>query len=276
MENTTWISHQNRIYTPIQIQDVTSNSSLIVYPERWWIVTSLRLSGREVLFQWMLDDTLPFPEKNVRGWIPILFPNTWPLSQDELDLSSYSLPQHGFARQNSWDVIVLTETSFTQKLTSMDVVNLYSYPWNWELINTVELRDNSCYFSYSIFNQWDESIPVTFWLHPYFRIPLWDKSQIEWNFNGWDIITEEYDIWSNGWTTIVDIPDSVVEVTIPGLWILTIELSSQFQQLMIWSLPGENFVCIEPVMSWPGNFMSEKYRLWKNQVLSLDMRLSIR
>lgn len=52
----------------------------------------------------MLDGTLYDRSKSVRGGIPILFPNAGFLTAEEQEDSGYSLPQHGFARTNEWEI----------------------------------------------------------------------------------------------------------------------------------------------------------------------------
>ena len=47
-------------------------------PERGGIITSLKLGGKELLY--LDEETFRNPEVNVKGGIPILFPNAGPLS----------------------------------------------------------------------------------------------------------------------------------------------------------------------------------------------------
>ena len=54
-----------------------------VLPERWWILYSLVLNWKEILFQEMLKETLFDKNKSVRWGIPLMFPNAWPLKQEK-------------------------------------------------------------------------------------------------------------------------------------------------------------------------------------------------
>ncbi len=226
---------------------------LVSYPERWWIITSLKLGGKELLFQWMLEESLYNLSKSVKWGIPVLFPNAWPLTLEEQSRSGYRLPQHWFARTNRWKVIDRMETSLVQSLHSDDVITHDWYMWSGSITNSIELNRDDCKFDYIITNEWEKPIPISFGMHPYFDVPQGDKTAIQWKFEGWNKIAQDVQSWSNDGTTMIDMPkDGVIRVYIPWIWSLKIEADKEFKRLWIWSLPGKNFVCIEPVMGDEG------------------------
>ncbi len=158
-------------------------SRLTAYPERWWIITSLVLDGVEVFYQGMLDETLHNPNKSVKGWMPFLFPIAGPLTPEEKAVSGYTLAQHGFARNNEWKTWKwVQENQFVQSLDSADVSEMSWYPFDGSIKNTVTLENTKATFEYQVTNRSQEDLPISLWLHPYFNIPEWDKSAVEWRF----------------------------------------------------------------------------------------------
>lgn len=269
---------------------IHNQNSLTLYPDRWGIITSIRFWDTELLYQGMLTDTLHDMTKSVRWGIPILFPNAGFLTDAEKKATWWNLPQHGFARTNAWKVseprhceesrtmcdqrepysrervsaIVGRHSrgvsnldscsSLTQSLSSSDISDMFGYEWNWMIENNITISDEWIELKYSIANNSNKELPISFGLHPYWDIPLWDKSDIEWDFAWGDIITRDIDNWSHGGTTRIDTPDDgIVKFTIPGVGTIELRLSREFRRLWIWSLPEKNFVCVEPVMWDDGN-----------------------
>ena len=77
----------------------SNNTEAKVAPERGGLVTNFSVNGTEIFY---LDRaTFTDLDENVRGGIPILFPNAGPLKENGL----YSLPQHGFARRMPWSLV---------------------------------------------------------------------------------------------------------------------------------------------------------------------------
>lgn len=270
-----------------------NQSTLTLYPDRWGIVTSIKLKNTELLYQDMLDETLHDMTKSVRWGIPILFPNAGFLTDEEKIQSWWDLPQHGFARTNKWKIVddeaitvpvILTKAESAQidketeqilgasvwqkaqifqSLSSTDISNMFGYEWQGIIENVIALSDIWVELRYSIANNSDKELPVSWWLHPYWDVPLWDKSLIEWNFAWGDIIRADIDNWSRGGTTRIDVPaDGIVSFTIPRVGTIELQLSPEFRRLWIWSLPDKNFVCVEPVMWDDGNIVRNPVRIW--------------
>lgn len=154
------------------------------------------------------------------------------------------------------------KTQLTQSLSSTDIPNMFGYEWSWTIENTITLSDEWIDLIYSIANNSDKELPISWWLHPYWNIPLWDKSDIEWDFACGDIIARDIDNWSHGGTTRIDTPDDgFVRFTIPGVGTIELQLSREFHRLWIWSLPDKNFVCVEPVMWDDGAIVRDPMRI---------------
>lgn len=249
-----------------------------VYPERWGMVTSLRFGDTEILYQGMLDETLFDTTKTVKWGVPILFPNAGPLTEDQKNNSGYTLPQHGFARTNPWKMeTAVMENQLLQSLNSTDVSDNFWYPFRWSILNALSAESkNSFLFEYFILNRWEQPLPIALGLHPYFSVPMWDKSLIEWNFRWGEQIRDELEKWSNGGTTKIDIPkDGKLHIVIPWIGKLDISVSPDFQRLWIWSLPGKDFVCIEPVMSDAGGIVENPVVIPPNSDHTSFMRIAL-
>lgn len=242
---------------------ITHNqNSLTLYPERWGIITSMKIRNIEILYQDMLDETLQDITKSVRWGIPILFPNAGFLTDEQKSETLWNLPQHGFARTSEWTTLQESYNSITQSLSSSDVPNMFGYKWSGAIENTIMLSEDSVELRYSIANNSDSSLPISLGLHPYWNIPLWDKSAIDWDFVWGDLITSDIDNWSRGGTTRIDIPYyGIVRFKIPGIGTIELQLSPDFRRLWIWSLEGRDFVCVEPVMWDDGNIVKNPVRI---------------
>lgn len=289
-----------------QSKIITHNqTSITLYPERWGIITSMRIRDTELLYQGMLDDTLHDMTKSVRWGIPILFPNAGFLTDEEKIQSWWNLPQHGFARTSKWNitddslhldsVIPWTHSKdsltqevdsrlsgndeiiqLTQSLSSSDITDMFGYEWQGTIDNTITLSDEWVQLRYSIANNSDTELPISWWLHPYWDVPLGEKSMIQWNFVWGDIVARDIENWSRGGTTRIDTPDDgVVRFAIPGIGTIEIQLTPEFRRLWIWSLPNKNFVCVEPVMWDDGNIVRSPVKIPERWNKSTNIVISL-
>jgi hypothetical protein len=222
------------------------NSSVTVFSDRWGLITSLILEWVELLYQDMYDETLLDESKSVRWGIPYMFPNAWPLTEKEEEKSWFKLIQHWKWRISKWEEIKVSESwRYLQKYSLK-----YSddFPYELAVENNIELRDNNFITTHVIKNNWEKKAPISTWFHPYFRVPKWKKEYIEWNFTWWEKIKDDLSIWGNDWTITVENIWTPLEVYIPWIWTLIIEVSQDYKKFWIWSLPWKDFICIEPVM----------------------------
>ncbi len=232
-------------------------SEVSICPERGGIITSLKLKGTEILY----FDPATFNDrtKNVRGGIPILFPNVGPVA----DARYPNLPQHGVARVSSQWVMekntdgndfieTLTTDEDTKKLYPYDFVLFISGKFNedgsFTLVQAVENKESK------------RELPIAMGIHPYFKVSDSQKKNIKFNFEGGEIATHSIEQWAD--TIILKNPkvlggeDSVMEIAIPDLGVLMINASIEYDTIFIWSLPGADFICIEPIMRGLGGFIS--------------------
>ena len=197
-------------------------------------MTSLSINNAEILY---LDrETFNDVTNNVRGGIPLLFPNAGPLN-----CGLYNLPQHGFARRMPWNTIGRNQNSITLQLLS-DEETSENYPFNFELKLKLEVDNNKLTHSLTIKNTGNISMPTAYGIHPYFEIPQEEKQNLITNignFNPKEI----------NWMKEFDQPftnPGVVIVQMRGKEISIESASNIFNFARIWHLVGKNFICIEP------------------------------
>lgn len=216
-------------------------NSMAVAPLRGGIISSLTLGGRELLY--MKQETFADPTKNVKGGIPVLFPNAGPV-----DDPRFYLKQHGFARtSDEWAYIPGHDGhSFKEVLDTPASVD---YPYESTVMIEAALQeDGSARITQTALNRGSEPMPVAMGLHPYFAVPAGRKAEVRFDFPGGEVAGKESAVWMEGGTVSIDNPGTPLTVHIPGVGTLTLQVSPEFKKIWVWSLPGEDFICIEPVM----------------------------
>lgn len=217
-------------------------------PERGGIINSLKLEGKEILY--LDEETFKDTHTNVKGGIPILFPNAGPLDENYL---YPELEQHGFARKLKWQKENI-ENGFRETLEeNEETKNLYPYNFNLSQSGIFE-QDGSFTLNQEVENKEEsKEMPLSMGLHPYFKVSNPEKKNIKFNFEGGREIEEKVEIWANGKAVSIDNPkiknsDAILEVDIPNLGKLLIDVSKEYQKIWVWSMAEKDFVCIEPVM----------------------------
>jgi galactose mutarotase-like enzyme len=237
------------------------DAELSVVPDRGGIVTSWKIKGQELFY---LDaERFKDPALSVRGGIPLLFPICGNLPEDAytLDGKSYSLVQHGFARNLPWHVTNQSTdngASVTVTLKSDDHTRA-GYPFDFELNYTYTLRGNQLEMRYGHTNLSDRAMPFSMGIHPYFAAA--DKSQLSvelpsttykikgspdgQSFGGaFDFDSEEIDF------AFVNLTDRAATVTDASRKLkLTTTYDDSYSTLVFWAVKGKDFYCLEP---WTG------------------------
>lgn len=246
-------------------------------PERGGIITSIKLKGKEILY--MDEETFFNPEVNVKGGIPILFPNAGPIKSDKFPY----IKQHGLARLSSeWRAVPPeSENGFREDLLSNDD-SMRVYPYNFRLsVKGLLEGDGSFTLAQQAENsEAEKEMPVSMGLHPYFRVPNDQKKEIGFDFEGGDIVEQDVENWSNGGTTLIDNPKikdpgAIMKIRIPSLGTLTIDASPEYKRIWIWSLPEKDFVCIEPVMRDEGGLINNPEMIKPGETFSARVNLAL-
>ncbi|NES04988.1 MAG: aldose epimerase [Okeania sp. SIO2F4] len=246
---------------PYILSDETTQSMVVVVPERGGIVTDWRTQDQKIFY--MDKERFADPTLSVRGGIPLLFPICGNLPDDTytLDGESYKLKQHGFARTLPWEVTQQSTengASITVTLRSSEQT-MAGYPFNFELNYTYILRSNTLEMRYSHTNLSQKPMPFSTGIHPYFAVS--DKTQLEFDlpsneyklkgepnvntFSGvFDFNSEEID-----WAFVNLSKQSAVVTDKSRNLKLTINYDSNYSTLVFWTVKGKDFYCLEP---WTG------------------------
>jgi len=210
---------------------------------------------------------------------PHLFPIVGRLANDTLKHNgkSYSMTQHGFARDMLFEIEQSSDTECTFLLRDNETT-LEKYPFHFEFRVHFLLNNNSLSISYQVTNTGDEVLPCSVGAHPAFNWPLpgnagRDNHHIEFtetetcDINRLDAGLVKSDTFPWPWATenngfklhdSLFEPDAMIftehysrEVTYTGEQgpAITVKFDD-FPHLGIWSVPGAGFVCIEP---WQGH-----------------------
>jgi galactose mutarotase-like enzyme len=240
-------------------------------PERGGIIKSLKLKGTEVLF--MDEETFEDSTKNVKGGIPIMFPNAGPL---EGKANPYpNLKQHGFARtSDKWLIESKGDFELVERFTA-DEKTEKAFPYNFMIKMRAELEnDGSITISQEATNLEEvKDLPVSMGLHPYLKVPNEKKKEIKFDFPGGERIEQDFSNWSEGGTISIDNPklkdpEAVLRLEIPKLGTIVLDVSQEYRKIWVWSLPGKDFVCVEPTMRDEGGLIDDPELIKPHQTLS--------
>ncbi|MCB5950691.1 aldose 1-epimerase family protein [Enterococcus sp. BWT-B8] len=104
---------------------------------------------------------------------PVLFPFVGRLKNDQYSYKnkSYSLGQHGFARDQVFDVIEKGEGSVSLSLKSTKETKKV-YPFDFELVLSYAIEGTELVVSYQVINTGKEEMLFSIGGHPAFNIPL--------------------------------------------------------------------------------------------------------
>ena len=122
-------------------------------------------SGKELLWQ-ANPDVWP-------RFAPVLFPIVGRLINNSFNYQdkSYSLSQHGFARDKEFVLIDRTQTSLSFELTA-DEESLKLFPFHFSLIVSYFIDDNRLKTTYKVFNPSNDSIYFSIGAHPGFSTTI--------------------------------------------------------------------------------------------------------
>lgn len=104
---------------------------------------------------------------------PILFPIVGRLKNNQYiyEGKTYHLPQHGFARDQLFQVIEQSDQSATFSLKSTKETYQY-YPFDFELVLTYELEEQNLIARYQVENLGIQTMYFSIGGHPAFNVPL--------------------------------------------------------------------------------------------------------
>lgn len=245
-------------YKTYILTDQDADSSLEVVPERGGIITRWSLQGQDILY---LDaERFTDPNLSVRGGIPILFPicGNLPNNTYTHNGGTYTLKQHGFARDLPWEVtdqVTNDLVSLTLVLNSNDQTRAL-YPFDFQVAFTYQLKGNTLEIQQRYTNHSTEPMPFSTGLHPYFLTS--DKTQLQYEIPAseyQDQITKEVQSFSGTFDLSRDeidvafrqVSEKSASVTDTGRRLkLTLSYSDLYSTLVFWTVKGKDYYCLEP------------------------------
>lgn len=258
----------------------TKHGAISFSPERGGIITGIELPDahgtlREILY--MDQSTFEDRGKNVKGGIPVLFPNAGPIDNPKYP----GMKQHGFARTTSDWESGMSENEFWERLNS-DWDSMPQYPYRFLLEMRGRIQETGgVSLEQSVTNQETLlDLPVAMGLHPYFRVPADRKKDMRFEFAGGEKIEHGLEEWSNDGTISIDnpavhTPDAKMRIVVPELGVLNIAASPEYKKVWVWSMKGKDFVCIEPVMRDEGGLVDDPEMVAPGETLRGQVTFSL-
>ena len=266
------VERHDDVFARYLLIDEAGDSHVEVIPERGALVTSFRVGAREVLY---LDPaTLVDRGKNVRGGIPVLFPIAGKLANERYVVGEreYSMKQHGFARNSAWSVMdqgTDSDARITLALASSDATRAL-FPWDFEVQLTFVLAGGTLAIEQRYENRSREPMPLHTGFHPYFAVPdaqkrgttistdatrAFDNTRgVAEPFHGFDLTKPEVD------TFLLDHTPRHSTLTRPDGEVVRVEMDAAFTTLVVWTIAGKDYVCVEPWTA-PGNALNTRVGL---------------
>lgn len=228
-----------------------------VVPARGGLVTHWTVGGQELLF---LDEaTLVDPAKNVRGGIPLLFPNAGPLPAEGARFGGRHItqPQHGLARRFPWTVRHSLADDDTARLelalTSSEATD--GFPFAFESTLAVSLTHGALVLEWAFTNRGDAPMPVHAGLHPYFTVPVAQKAAAR-------VPTQATRLKERRSGAVLPVSnlrfdEGELDVALldhgPAATLhrgdgsrVVLNATPALSTLVLWTLPGQPFICVEP------------------------------
>ncbi|GAB4385183.1 MAG: hypothetical protein Kow00121_49760 [Elainellaceae cyanobacterium] len=252
------IAQDQQQYKTYILTDASAQTRLEVVPERGGIITRWQVQGQDVLY--MDAGRFADPSLSVRGGIPILFPICGNLSDDTYTHhgQSYSLKQHGFARNMPWTVtneMTQDAVGITLTLKSNDRTRQV-YPFDFQLQFTYRLRGQSLEIHQVYSNRSADPMPFSSGFHPYFQVS--DKPQLQFDIpatryqNQIDQTTHDFDGSFDFEVNEIDVAfrevsqqSASVTDTSRNLQVM-LEYDPLFSTLVFWTVKGKDYYCLEP------------------------------
>jgi galactose mutarotase-like enzyme len=252
------IHQEQRQFNTYILTDDVAQARLEVVPERGGIITQWQVKGQDLLY--MDAERFSKPEMSIRGGIPILFPICGNLPENTYTHNgkSYTLKQHGFARDLPWTVIdqsTQDEVSLSLALESNDRTRAV-YPFEFALRFTYQLKENALEIHQTYTNLSDEPMPFSTGLHPYF--PVDDKTKLTFDIPATDYLdqlTQETHAFSGNFDFAQDEIDvafrdvsrqSASATDHQKQRQIAIDYDLIYSTVVFWTVKGKDYYCLEP------------------------------
>ncbi len=249
---------------------------LRLVPERGGLLTGWRCNGRELLY---LDaERFADPALSVRGGMPVLFPICGNLPGDQLPLpeGSFTLRQHGFARDLPWQLRALPEEEGVELELRDSPAALAAFPFPFCLRLQLRLEPAALAITAVLENSGSRPLPFSFGLHPYFNVsalPAPDGGNAAVHLEGLPERCFNHQLMAEADTAAtlaplaagVDLlarPEGPVRLVDPAAGqALELQPTAPFDLAVVWTDPPRPMVCLEPWTGPRGALVSGDRRL---------------
>jgi len=241
---------------PETFEKLENNHSLLTFTKNGGQVLSWKTGNQQIFYQ---------GSSQKRTGIPILFPFANPLDNNIFNFSGKEIPQHGFARNSTWQQAQISGSICKLSLNDkqIDPVWQAAYPFKFKLSLILDIStENELKYKIQVQNLDSKDLPIAPGIHPYFPIKheqkkllkIIDKSPFILNSGGQEI---QFPLgildWENDLNGDFFTFNAKVLAKFPSGLNLEIEETSEvvdFRCLVIWSenktMEDFNFVCLEP------------------------------
>lgn len=251
---------QYRVFT---LFDKTEKSHFTINPERGGIVTEFQVEGiGDILY--MNEEIYKDPSKYIRGGMPVLFPVAGRLSEDSYRFqdTEYFMPVHGLARNYPWEVRAVSLTEGAEIVVGLrsNEETLQAFPFSFDMEYTYTLKGNTLAVKQNIHNLSAQIMPLSFGFHPYFKVMDKQKAKVL-------LKSDRYkDMVSGNVVLASESPDFTKEPELGCLFLnvadkravlladrcrIEITFEQNYRHILLWSLAGEDFICVEPWTAKP-------------------------
>ncbi len=255
------------------LRDADADSVVAIAPGRGAIATRFDVGAKHVMF--MDQGTLRDPTKNVRGGNPVLFPTPGKLVDDAWSYAGKtgSMKQHGFARNQAWQVDATTGSSAALSLDS-DATTRAQFPWDFTFQMLFTLTGKTLRLEQRITNRSATAMPFGVGFHPYFFVPDAEKATARITTaarHAFDNVTKRNIDLAVDLAGPINLAQKEVDLHLLDhgstestlTWsggTVTLRGSAEYTHWVVWTLAGRDFVCLEP-WTCPGNALNTSDRL---------------
>lgn len=287
------MSHVNEFrdgpYRMLELKEASTDTTVRICPERGGIATSYAPGGKEVFY---LDRaTFLDSSANIRGGNPVLFPISGQLADGsyEWEGKRYAMKNHGLARISPWTVEETGVTADGEPYAVLSLAStpdmLVSFPFAFQLVFTYRVQKGALVIEQEYRNQSGERMPVYPGFHPYFTAAEKDlvyetdaARYLDYNDGAVKAFTGRLDIGPlKEAVALLDATEPRIAFRLPGTGRrIEMEYSPEFRYVVVWTVPGAGFVCVEPWMGLTGELNRGSDLVWIEPGDTLATRLVIK
>lgn len=243
-------------YLMHELTESSTNSRILLCPERGGIMIGCRLHGKELFY---LDrETFLNPEANIRGGNPILFPICGQLEggQYEWEGVVYKMKNHGVARILPWETAEQGSegSAWITLVLRSNEQTLASFPFEFELRFTYRLKNGVLSIEQQYINHSKQPMPMIAGFHPYFAT---DQKNLAYETDATRMLDYNDNLEKpfEGSVNLGGLVESIallnarkrqIGFRLDGNCRVKLSYSEHFRYVVLWSVEGKPFVCVEP------------------------------